>query len=84
MDFFNESAINGVADGFEAKIKALASIFAASKYEEIYPPKLSDFCAYESGLYAKESVLECEAELLLSLQFDTTRVLAYDFFEIFA
>lgn len=40
------------------------------KYEEIYPPVLKDYVTVCDNAYNKEQILEMEAMILVSLQFD--------------
>lgn len=40
------------------------------KYEEIYPPILKDYVAVCDNAYTKEQILDMEAQILLSLNFD--------------
>ncbi len=62
----------------------ISCLFVASKYEEIYPPKIDEFCKSSDNYYTKMRIFEVEGELIKLLQFDVSRVIAYDFFLIFA
>jgi hypothetical protein len=82
----------------------LASLFIASKYEEIYPPSLKEFIAGSSNVLQEDPsnqdlfflseeprialfsalLLKTEEKLLQSLNFETSRVLTFDFLNIFA
>jgi cyclin B len=61
----------------------VASMFIASKYEEIYPPELKDFVYITDRAYVKSEVLEMEYKMLTSLNFDITFPTQWSFFEIF-
>ena len=61
----------------------VASMFIASKYEEIYPPELKDFVYITDKAYVKTDVLEMEYKMLTSLNFDITFPTQWSFFEIF-
>ena len=61
----------------------VASMFIASKYEEIYPPELKDFVYITDKAYVKSDVLEMEYKMLKSLNFDITFPTQWSFFEIF-
>jgi hypothetical protein len=82
----------------------LASLFIASKYEEIYPPSLKDFISMASSVLQEDPsnqdlfilseeprvalfsalLLKTEEKLLQSLNFETSRVLSFDFLNIFS
>lgn len=82
----------------------LASLFIASKYEEIYPPSLKEFITEASVVLEEDPsnqelfglceeprialfsalLLKTEEKLLHSLNFETSRVLAFDFLTLFA
>ena len=61
----------------------VASMFIASKYEEIYPPELKDFVYITDKAYVKSDVLGMEYKMLTSLNFDITFPTQWSFFEIF-
>jgi cyclin A len=84
LDFLSQMNLPMFLDETQVKYRALTALFTSSKYEEIYPPKLDEFCNFEKPGFAKDRVLLYEAELLQNIEFDTTRVLAFDFFTIFA
>jgi hypothetical protein len=60
----------------------VACLFVASKYEEIYPPKIDDFCKTTDNYYSKSRIFEVEGKLLKLLDFDVTRLITYDFYQI--
>lgn len=53
------------------------------KYEEIYPPVLKDYVTVCDNAYTKEQILEMEAMILVSLQFDLVRPSPYEFLTLF-
>ena len=53
------------------------------KYEEIYPPVLKDYVTVCDSAYSKEQILEMEAEILLSLNFDLVRPTCLEFLFMF-
>lgn len=53
------------------------------KYEEIYPPTLKDYVTVCDSAYDKEQILEQEAQVLLSLQFDLVRPTSFEFLNLF-
>ncbi len=65
------------------KLLAIACLFLVAKYEEIYPPKLDCFLKKLSSAVSKDDVLFFEHEVLAMIQFDMTRVISLDFFQIF-
>ena len=44
----------------------------AAKYEEIYPPYIKQFIEITDNAYTKEQILECEMEILKTIDFDMT------------
>ena len=67
----------------EYQLIGIACLFVASKYEEIYPPKVDDFCKTSDNFYKREEIFAIESELLDYVCFDVTRVLVYDFYLLF-
>lgn len=53
------------------------------KYEEIYPPVLKDYVTVCDNAYNKEQILEMEAMILVSLQFDLVWPSPYEFLTLF-
>ena len=68
----------------EYQLLGTAALFMASKYEEIYPPKLDEFAKLCNNYYPKERILETESRILMTMNFELTFVLPFDFFEPFA
>lgn len=48
---------------------AAASMFLASKYEEIYPPDLHDFVLISADTYTKQELLQYEREIMSKMEF---------------
>ena len=44
----------------------------ASKYEDIYPPYVKDFCFITDNTYKKEDIIDMEVNILETLQFKIT------------
>ncbi|KAL0683748.1 hypothetical protein Bca4012_050596 [Brassica carinata] len=42
----------------------------ASKYEEILPPNVEDFCYITDNTYTKQEIVKMAADILLALQFE--------------
>ena len=53
------------------------------KYEEIYPPVLKDYVTVCDNAYSKEQILEMEAQILLSLNFDLVRPTSLEFLHMY-
>ena len=53
----------------------------AAKYEEIYPPKLSDFLQVSENKFTAKMVLKMEQEILETLNFNITAPSAYRFLQ---
>ncbi|XP_057427304.1 putative cyclin-A3-1 [Lotus japonicus] len=52
------------------QLLGVASMLVASKYEEIKPPEVEDFCYITDNTYSKEEVVTMEADVLKSLKFE--------------
>ncbi|KAK7291076.1 hypothetical protein RIF29_05952 [Crotalaria pallida] len=52
------------------QLLGVSAMLIASKYEEIKPPEVEDFCYITDNTYNKEQVVEMEAEILKSLKFE--------------
>ena len=44
----------------------------STKYEEIYAPEIKDFVYVSDYAYTANEVLECEADILMTLDFNVT------------
>ncbi|KAL6296188.1 hypothetical protein ACE6H2_004330 [Prunus campanulata] len=68
------------------QLLGVASIFIASKYEEITPPNVDELCDITENTYTKEEVIKMEADILKSLKFEmgnpTTRTFLRKFTDI--
>lgn len=62
----------------------ISALFASSKYEEIYPPTLSDFSTACNNYYSHKQIVEVETQILHLISFDMSRVVALDYYEIFS
>ena len=51
------------------QLLGVSSLFAAGKYEEIYPPSLGEYVAVCADTYSGEEVLSMEANILQTLEF---------------
>jgi cyclin B len=54
-------------------------MFIASKYEEIYPPRIQDFVTSAKGAFSKEEIFEMEFCMLSTLDFNVHFTSSYDF-----
>lgn len=54
------------------QLVGVASLLLASKYEEIYPPELSDLVYITDKAYNKKEILEMENDIVCTLQWDMT------------
>ncbi|GAA0139989.1 kinase activator [Lithospermum erythrorhizon] len=52
------------------QLLGVSSMLIASKYEEISPPRVEDFCYITDNTYKKEEVVQMEADVLKSLGFE--------------
>ena len=56
------------------QLLGITALFVASKLEEIYPPKLTDFAYITDDLYSIDQIKQQEALLLQILEFDLISV----------
>ena len=61
------------------QLVGVTAFFIATKYEEIYPPDLSDFVAICDSLYSKRDILKMEMVILRVLKFEIGRPLPLHF-----
>ncbi|KAI4337847.1 hypothetical protein L6164_016216 [Bauhinia variegata] len=54
------------------QLLGVASMMIAAKYEEIYAPKVEDFCYVTDNTYSKKEVLQMESAVLKYLKFELT------------
>ncbi|GLT40186.1 hypothetical protein SLA2020_143390 [Shorea laevis] len=52
------------------QLLGVSSMLIASKYEEINPPNVEDFCYITDNTYTKEEVVKMEADTLKALKFE--------------
>lgn len=52
------------------QLLGVSSMLIASKYEEIKPPKVGDFCYITDNTYSKKEVVKMEADILGYLKFE--------------
>ncbi|VVA92767.1 unnamed protein product [Arabis nemorensis] len=52
------------------QLVGVSAMLIASKYEEISPPKVEDFCYITDNTFTKQEVVKMEADILLALQFE--------------
>ncbi|CAK9139462.1 unnamed protein product [Ilex paraguariensis] len=52
------------------RLLGVSSMLIASKYEEISPPHVEDFCYITDNTYTKEEVVKMEADVLKCLKFE--------------
>ena len=50
----------------------VSCLMIAGKYEEIYPPNISNYIYITDNAYSKEQILECEMKVLTCLDFNIT------------
>ncbi|CAN8320794.1 unnamed protein product [Cochlearia groenlandica] len=55
------------------QLLGVSAMLIASKYEEISPPKVEDFCYITDNTFTKQDVVKMEADILLTLQFELGR-----------
>ncbi|WCJ33298.1 CYCLIN A3 4 [Euphorbia peplus] len=59
-----------VLNRHKLQLLGVSSMLIASKYEEINPPKVEDFCYITDNSFTKEEVVKMEADILESLKFE--------------
>ncbi|KAL2318484.1 hypothetical protein Fmac_032360 [Flemingia macrophylla] len=52
------------------QLLGVAAMLVASKYEEIKPPEVEEFCYITDNTYSKEEVVNMEADILKALKFE--------------
>ncbi|KAK7376945.1 hypothetical protein VNO80_02365 [Phaseolus coccineus] len=52
------------------QLLGVAAMLIASKYEEVKPPEVEDFCYITDNTYSKEEVVNMEADVLMALKFE--------------
>jgi cyclin B len=61
----------------------ITALFIACKYQEIYPPVLSDLVHMTQDTYENEMVLQMETEILQTLEFNFTFATSLSFLETY-
>ena len=67
----------------QLQLIGVSCLMIVGKYEEIYPPTLKDYVTVCDNAYEKEQILDREAQVLLSLQFDLVRPTSFEFLNLF-
>ncbi|XP_024013278.1 putative cyclin-A3-1 isoform X2 [Eutrema salsugineum] len=52
------------------QLLGVTAMLIASKYEEITPPNVEDFCYITDNTYTKQEIVKMEADILLALEFE--------------
>jgi len=63
------------------QLVGVASLFIAAKYEEVYPPKITDFVHVTDKAYAKNDIIDMEIRILSALDFTVCTPLSIHFLE---
>jgi hypothetical protein len=58
----------------EFQLIACGALFIASKFEEIYPPEIIDFCLIMNNAFSRNDILRIEYDILNTLEFDILSV----------
>ncbi|XP_061371365.1 G2/mitotic-specific cyclin C13-1-like [Gastrolobium bilobum] len=66
------------------QLLGVSSLLVASKYEEINPPSVEDFCDITDNTYKKTEVVKMEADILKSLNFEMGNPTVMTFIRRFA
>lgn len=61
----------------------VSTLLIATKYEEIYPPDLTDFLQVSENKFSKDTVLNMEKDILMTLNFKITSPSPYRFLQRF-
>jgi hypothetical protein len=59
-------------------------LWIASKYEEIYPPRLKVFVDVTADTYTTQQMLEMEMKIVIALDFCLVKPTAFNFVEMLA
>lgn len=54
------------------QLVGVTCMLLASKYEEIYPPQVEEFCFITENTYTRKEILSAEREILAALKFELT------------
>lgn len=61
----------------------ICGFLIASKYEDIYPPEINDFCYLCENIFTKKQIIDCEGEILSFLNFNLIFVSPVDVSDYF-
>ncbi|CAL1379631.1 unnamed protein product [Linum trigynum] len=64
------------------QLLGVSCMLIASKYEDLNPPRVEDFCYITDNTYTKKEVLDMETDVLKCLKFDTRSPTAKTFLRI--
>lgn len=64
------------------QLLGITCLYAASKFEDVQPPRIRDLCYLCNDVYAPADILALEASILLALNFDLIFVSPYDVVEL--
>ncbi|CAM8911147.1 unnamed protein product [Rhodiola kirilowii] len=67
----------------QLQLVGVASMLVASKFEEISPPNVDDFCYITDNTYSSQQVAMMEADVLRLLKFEMSRPTVVTFLRIF-
>jgi len=70
-------------DKCEFQLLGITSLFIASKYEEIYPPPLSEYSYVCADAYVDEDILEMESRILNAVEFNLLYSSQISIFELY-
>ncbi|KFK31755.1 hypothetical protein AALP_AA6G155000 [Arabis alpina] len=59
-----------IVDKQKLQLLGVSAMLIASKYEEMTPPNVEDFCDITDHTYTKQQVVKMEADILLALRFE--------------
>lgn len=65
------------------QLLGITAMFIASKYEEIYPPKMKDFILMTNNTYTKKELISLESDILDKIEFNISNPTSLRFLEIF-
>lgn len=65
------------------QLVGISSLMLVGKYEEIYPPNISEYVTICDNAYTKEQILTQESLILSSLEFNLIRPTSLEFLSLF-
>ncbi|XP_027332265.1 putative cyclin-A3-1 [Abrus precatorius] len=69
ISYIDRFLSSNVLTRHKLQLLGVSAMLIASKYEEIKPPEVEDFCYITDNTYSKEEVVNMEADILKSLKF---------------